>query len=779
MRISESTWLSLPKEENSFWLFGTSFECKQATGATLEIAADKELEVRLNGELLPFSQLSDLPPEKSVTIWKVSLRAGLNHLNVSVYNMFHSNFCYNATGCPGLAAIVYGEDGTVFCRTDESWSYIRDPGYVPGIRDLVSGQLGMCFSYDARNALDWRKDAPLAGGEPSVAAADWQPSYKMREIPVLDSCPLQEVRICACGFLLRVSDSGSVASICTNDLFRAARLPDVFDLNGSEHLAPGRTYRPRHQEDSPLALKQFQTGTNGVYIIIDLGRETVGFLDFTINAPSGTVVDVAHGEHLDDGRVRCFIDGRNFADRYVCSEGLNHFTHRHRRIGARYLELHITGCDTSKVALGYVQLVEQCLPLPQESEFFCDDRLLLRSREVAIHTLRCCMHEHYEDCPWREQSLYAYDSRNQALYGYYIWGNYKFAASCFSLLGANYFKDGLLSITSPSEPKLSIPSFTLVWVADLFELYLYSGDYAPIEKNKEMIVKVIETVLKRKDTATGLYEQQNDKSVWNFFEWVPGLSGSRGFASENDRLNACFNAYFLEALKCANALLGKPYEKEQTELAIAIRKYFQNGEDGYFRTMDGNEPLHQHTQALMILNKVVVPGVNMDADSKFLQVFKDDSLVPVSFSAMPYYMRAWMEVSPESRAAMEKIVNEQFPAMLYQGATSFWETDDGGDAFAYAGSMCHAWSSLPIFYCHAYVLGVEPLEPGFKKFRVRPYPGSLPRAKGTVPTPFGSIRIEWSRLEKGLRLNINAPAELEAVIESFPEFPISECNVSN
>lgn len=38
------------------------------------------------------------------------------------------------------------------------------------------------------------------------------------------------------------------------------------------------------------------------------------------------------------------------------------------------------------------------------------------------------MHEHYEDYPWREQALYAFDSRNQALYGYYAFGNYDFAA---------------------------------------------------------------------------------------------------------------------------------------------------------------------------------------------------------------------------------------------------------------------------------------------------------------------------------------------------------------
>ena len=35
--------------------------------------------------------------------------------------------------------------------------------------------------------------------------------------------------------------------------------------------------------------------------------------------------------------------------------------------------------------------------------------------------------------------------------------------------------------------------------------------------------------------------------------------------------------------------------------------------------------------------------------------------------------------------------------MLDQGATSVWETIDGGFAFEKAGSLCHGWSAVPIY----------------------------------------------------------------------------------
>lgn len=36
--------------------------------------------------------------------------------------------------------------------------------------------------------------------------------------------------------------------------------------------------------------------------------------------------------------------------------------------------------------------------------------------------------------------------------------------------------------------------------------------------------------------------------------------------------------------------------------------------------------------------------------------------------------------------------------MLDAGATSFWETELGESDFENAGSLCHGWSSLPIYY---------------------------------------------------------------------------------
>ena len=113
MRINEAKWLSVPDEINSFWIFGKAFECERACDALLEIAADKDLEAWLNGELLKFSQLADLQGIKSVTSLPVHLKAGRNVLNVQVYSIGKGFALYDSRSCHGMAVIVHDESGKV------------------------------------------------------------------------------------------------------------------------------------------------------------------------------------------------------------------------------------------------------------------------------------------------------------------------------------------------------------------------------------------------------------------------------------------------------------------------------------------------------------------------------------------------------------------------------------------------------------------------------------------------------------------------------------------
>ena len=66
--------------------------------------------------------------------------------------------------------------------------------------------------------------------------------------------------------------------------------------------------------------------------------------------------------------------------------------------------------------------------------------------------------------------------------------------------------------------------------------------------------------------------------------------------------------------------------------------------------------------------------------------------------------------------------------------------------------------ACPNFILPCVILGVRPIEAGFKKFEVKPSPGFLKWAKGIVPTSLGDINIKWENDGDNINLEVKAPA---------------------
>ena len=154
-----------------------------------------------------------------------------------------------------------------------------------------------------------------------------------------------------------------------------------------------------------------------------------------------------------------------------------------------------------------------------------------------------------------------------------------------------------------------------------------------------------------------------------------------------------------------------------------------------------------------------------------------------------YYMLEAMAKAGNYQGAMD-IISEYWGAMLDLGATTFWEdfhidwaknaaridelVPEGkidvhsayGD-YCYKGfrhSLCHGWASGPTAWLSRYVLGVEVVEPGFKKVRITPHLGNLKWVEGTFPTPMGVITIKHTKGANGKIISdIQAPDGVEII----------------
>jgi len=86
------------------------------------------------------------------------------------------------------------------------------------------------------------------------------------------------------------------------------------------------------------------------------------------------------------------------------------------------------------------------------------------------------------------------------------------------------------------------------------------------------------------------------------------------------------------------------------------------------------------------------------------------------------------------------------------------------ETFGRTRSAAHAWSAASAAYLPSHVLGIRPLEPGYRTFVADPCPGDLEWACGAVATPHGPIHVRWQRNNNGeLEVTCTAPAECRRV----------------
>ena len=165
-----------------------------------------------------------------------------------------------------------------------------------------------------------------------------------------------------------------------------------------------------------------------------------------------------------------------------------------RRIAGRYMEAH---CK-QPIEVQYIGLRPVDYPVA-EILVSAGDAELQKRYDTAVYTLRCCMHEHYEDCPWREQALYIMDSRNQMLCGYYAFedGNQAYARHNLELISKSLRPDGLLAICAPSGKDVPIPLFSLVYVLQVYEYIWHTCDGSVLDEVGATVDAIMRTFASR------------------------------------------------------------------------------------------------------------------------------------------------------------------------------------------------------------------------------------------------------------------------------------------
>lgn len=676
-------WNQNTTDTDCYAEFYTVCELDGDSPVQFRISADSNYAVYVNGSYAGSGQYADFPHYKIYDEIDISdiVVSGINHIAVIIWYYGVPSFTYYI-GKPGVIFEVE-QGGQIVVSSDETVLSRRSKQYISGKNELITTQMGLNFHVDLRESCDWMLGREMGEFTGSIEQEAMPQKLLPREIakPEVKPRTFSEPVMQGCfNYLSKGTHAGA-------DMQHAAlsfyRIPEMGEW----------------KEDCITLQKK---NGEGIFFIVDLQAEMAGYLDFDLEVSKDCSMEIGWGEQLWDGRCRTEIAERNFSVTVELKQGRNCYMNPFRRLGGRYIQFFL---HTDEVKIHYAGLRPTLYPV-KISEYKSGNLLRDEIYKVCCNTLLQCMHEHYEDCPWREQAFYALDSRNQMLCGYHAFHEYEFPRAGLKLMAQSIREDGLLPICYPTNDKLAIPFFSLSYVLQVSEYYHYTKDRETIEFCFGTVKKIVDTYISRID-ETGLIPNFDGEGCWNFYEWQPHLNGRN---PEGKRYDMCLNAmlsYVLDAFCELCEVMEREalsYRRIKKALNESIVEELYDKKARLFKIYT-NQSMETYSVLANALACLCGATATVKSD-RILRIVMENSskeeefeIIPATLSMHTFRYEALLREDKEFyKEAILKEIDEVYFRMLRQGATSFWETEKGDRDFSYAGSLCHGWSAMPIYY---------------------------------------------------------------------------------
>jgi hypothetical protein len=771
-------WIWLPGDGcsgNTYGYFRKEFTLENPPrNLRLAITADTYYRLFINGRLMgqgpplsqPFFKYYD---ERDVDEY---LRPGDNCIAVIVYHV--GSFREDVEGTRGglLAELVDGNGRTVVV-TDSDWHCLRATAWR---QNTFLFRMNYAFPYqevyDARREpLGWKEIGfddstwpySVVVNEGSVsdrppAAMPWG-RLVPRDIPFMTATPILPSRI------ERIEENLDLANrVRSEDLSIALSMPGrpirYSRVEGAEHLLSeeGETI----VQCSTNHLRGFFDGIHDPSIVLDFGRVITAYLELKLSGVAGGMVDIGYAERLIDGHFNNALEGQ-YADRYIMRDGEQTFRSFAWR-GFRYVKLRFRSCF-KPVIIRSVRAIVTTYPYEERGAFHCSDETFNAIFDICRYTVRLCSNEFLMDTPWREQGQWLGDVAAVTIPAIYAcFGDVLLPGKFFRQTAANQFPTGLLANVSnvvSRNWRNTLPDYSLWWIMALWNHYLYTGEERWIHRYYPEASRIIQVHMEYVNDR-GLIENVPYRP---FIDWAPV-----------DRRGECapFNAIFygaLEAFANMARLKGDIHTLDQVDEAIKrLKGHFQerffDPERGCFAdaNVEGtlSERASEHANAAAIRWGLC----DEETTRKVIEKVWERREIQVT-EAQPFFMVVVLNALDRANRfdlALNLIRERWGERMVARGALSTyeeWYQNGSWRSGSFAGflrSHSHAWSACPAEFLIRNLIGLEILEPGCRKIRIRPREAPF-NYSVAYPTPLGEIRVTG---EDG-RIEIHAPKEITII----------------
>ena len=498
-------------------------------------------------------------------------------------------------------------------------------------------------------------------------------------------------------------------------------------------------------------------------LLLDQEHLTTAFPEFVFSGGRGARVSVRYAEALwmPDGHNkgnRNEIEGKRFLgyeDIFLPDGAAGRLYRPLWWRTWRYVEV-VVDTAAEPLSIDGLRGVYTGYPFERKARFDAGSAEIRRILDVGWRTARLCAHESYMDCPYYEQLQYVGDTRIQALISLYMSGDARLVRNAIEQIDSTRTAEGATYSRGPSRLQQYIPPFSLWWIGMVHDYWRYVDDPAFVKQMQPGVRAVLAFFAARQQPNGSL----GVMPWWNFVDWTKQWNngvppeGREGSSAPRDLqlLLAYEWAAGMEGAMGSPALAAE-YRQSAARLRETVRAIYWDPGRRLFADTPEKQAFSQHANALAVLAEVVRGGEARDLVTRILD---DASLVQCSIY-FRYYLHAAVNKVGLGDRYLELL--GQWRTMLSLGLTTWAEQLDP------TRSDCHAWGASPNYEVFRTILGIDSAAPGFRRVRIRPFPGKLERVSGAIPHPRGEIAVSLVQAAGKLTAQVNLPPGVEGEFE--------------
>lgn len=393
------------------------------------------------------------------------------------------------------------------------------------------------------------------------------------------------------------------------------------------------------------------------------------------------------------------------------------------------------------------------------ADFQCSDPMLNRIWDLCRYSIKATTFAGIYVDGDRERTAYEADAYLTQLDQYYTDGEVQMARDTFDRL-----------MKYPTWPTEWAPHMIFMAYADWME----TGDTNWLAPRYDALKSKLQLDRAGPD---GLLVSSDAKIKWgDLVDWPPGERDGYVFT----HVNTVVNAFHLRALtlmaELARALghdaEADDYAARERAAQSAFQEELFDPALGLYRDGEGTDHASIHAN-LFPLAFGLVPVEHRTHVAQWL----GERGMKCSVYAAQYLLEGLFE-NGETAPALALIGapnDRSWRHMVESGTTITWEAWD--QRYKPNQDWTHAWGAAPANLLPRFVLGAQPLAPGWKQVSICPHPGPLKNARGRVPTPLGPIQIKWNNGHM-FKLSITLPPGMSAQLQIPASAGSSEVKVN-